>query len=394
MSRFDLSLPARHDIRAQIAAISLDNIANIAKEAFDKTSIIPLWFGEGDLPTPAFIGEAALAGIRAGHTFYSHQNGIPPLRETLAAYHNRLLGTALDPDRITVTSGGMPAIMLAIEMLVDAGDNVIVIDPVWPNIGGIVEIVGGQVRSVRLDYGPDGWSLDIDKVRAACDSRTKAIFFASPGNPTGAMIPLDVQTRLLELGRELGVWLIADEVYHRLVFGQPVAPSLLTVADPEDRLLIVNSFSKSWAMTGWRLGWLVHPPSVAARLAVITQYVTSGTTTFLQDAAIAAIEQGEPFVAEMNRYCEQGMRIVCDALDTMPRVRMASRPPGGMYAFFEVEGMPDSKAGCLEILRNTSVGLAPGSFFGPGSESFYRLCFCRSPEALVTAMEKLRPSLG
>src|SRR5690606_25969322 len=142
---------------------------------------------------------------------------------------------------------------------------------------------------------------------------------------------------------------------------------LLTVADPEDRLLIVNSFSKSWAMTGWRLGWLVHPPSVAARLAVITQYVTSGTTTFLQDAAIAAIEQGEPFGAEMNRYCEQGMRIVCDALDTMPRVRMASRPPGGMYAFFEVDGMPDSKAGCLEILRNTSVGLAPGSFFGPGS---------------------------
>ncbi|WP_414902518.1 pyridoxal phosphate-dependent aminotransferase [Sphingomonas flavalba] len=394
MSRFDRTLPASHDIRAQIAAISLDNIANIAKEAFDKTSIIPLWFGEGDLPTPAFIGEAALAGIRAGHTFYSHQNGIPPLRDTLATYHNRLLGTALDADRITVTSGGMPAIMLAIEMLVDAGDNVIVIDPVWPNIGGIVEIVGGEVRSVRLDYGPGGWSLDIDKVRAACDGRTKAIFFASPGNPTGAMIPLDVQIRLLELGRELGVWLIADEVYHRLVFGQPVAPSLLTVADPEDRLLIVNSFSKSWAMTGWRLGWLVHPPSVAARLAVITQYVTSGTTTFLQDAAIAAIEQGEGFVADMNRYCEQGMRIVCDALDTMPRVRMASRPPGGMYAFFEIDGIPDSKAGCLEILRSTSVGLAPGSFFGPGSQSFYRLCFCRSPEALATAMEKLRPSLS
>ena len=394
MPPFDPQLPASHDIRAQIAGIPLENIANIAKQAFDKTTIIPLWFGEGDLPTPAFIGEAALAGIRAGHTFYSHQNGIPELRGTLPDYHSRLLGTAIEADRITVTSGGMPAIMLAVELLVDRGDNVVVIDPVWPNIGGIVQVAGGEVRSVRMDHGPAGWALDVDKVRAACDARTKAIFYASPGNPTGAMIPLETQAELLALGRERGIWLLSDEVYHRLVFGREAAPSLLSIAEPEDRLMIINSFSKSWAMTGWRLGWLVHPPSIAPQLATLTQYVTSGTTTFLQDAAIAAIRDGERFVAEMNRYCADGMRIVCDALDTMPRVRLATRPSAAMYVFFEIEGMPDSKAGCLEILERTSVGLAPGIFFGPGSESFYRICFCRDPAVLADAMERLRPMLG
>ncbi|HLZ96700.1 MAG TPA: pyridoxal phosphate-dependent aminotransferase [Steroidobacteraceae bacterium] len=394
MPAFNTAYPASHDIRAQIAGMSLENIATVAKQAFDNTSVIPLWFGEGDLPTPAFIGEAAAAGIRAGHTFYSHQNGIPALRETLSDYYSRTHGSAVGPERITVSSGGMPAIMLAIELLVDRGDNIVVIDPVWPNIGGIVRMVGGEVRSVRMDLGSDGWALDLERVRAACDARTKAIFYASPGNPTGAMIPLETQAALLALARERGIWILADEVYNRLMFGASAAPSLVTIAAPEDRVLIINSFSKSWAMTGWRLGWLVHPPSIAPQLAMMTQYVTSGTTTFLQDAAIAAIREGEPFVAEMNRYCETGMTIVCDALDTMPRVRLAARPQAAMYVFFEIDGLADSRAACLDILERTRVGLAPGSFFGPGSESFFRICFCRSPAVLADAMERLRPALS
>ncbi len=384
-----------HDIRAQIAGISLENISNIAKQAFDPNSgILPLWFGEGDLPTPAFIGDAVHDAIRAGHTFYSHQNGIPELREALATYHNGLLGTAIGTDRITVTNGGMPAIMLAIEMLVDKGDNVVVIDPVWPNIGGIVQIVGGEVRSVRMDDTPEGWALDLSRVAAACDARTKAIFFASPGNPTGAMIPLAVQAELLAFARTRGIWLLADEVYQRLVFGERCGPSILTICDPEDRVLVINSFSKSWAMTGWRLGWLVHPPSVGPTLAMLTQFTSSGTTTFLQYGAIAALQQGEDFVAQMNAYCTHGARIVCEALESMPRVRMSARPKAAMYAFFEIDGMADSKAACLDILNRTRVGLAPGMFFGKGSESFLRICFCRSPALLADAMERLRPVLG
>jgi aspartate aminotransferase len=386
---------AVHDIRAQIAGISLENISNLAKQAFDPNSgIVPLWFGEGDLTTPAFVGDAVHAAIRAGHTFYSHQNGILELREALCDYHNGLLGTAIGTDRITVTNGGMPAIMLAIEMLVDKGDNVVVIDPVWPNIVGIVQVVGGEVRSVRMDDTPDGWTLDLARVAAACDARTKAIFFASPGNPTGAMIPLSVQRELLEFARARGIWLLADEVYHRLVFGERCGPSILSITEPEDRVLVINSFSKSWAMTGWRLGWLVHPPSVGPTLAMLTQFTSSGTTTFLQHGAVAAVRQGEAFVAQMNAYCAAGADIVCDALEAMPRVRMSTRPKAAMYAFFEIDGMADSRAACLKILDRTRVGLAPGIFFGKGSESFLRICFCRSPAVLHDAMDRLRPVLS
>lgn len=385
---------ALQDIRAQIAAIPLENIANIAKQAFDKTSIIPLWFGEGDIPTPTFIGEAAARAIADGQTFYTHQNGTPNLREALATYHTGLVGREIGSDRITVTSGGMPAIMLAVQMIVGEGDNVLVIDPVWPNIGGFVRIAGGEVRSVRMDPGAHGWTLDLARVAAACDDRTRAIFFASPGNPTGAMIPIGVQAELLAFARARGIWILADEVYNRLVFGQRAGPSILGIADPEDRVLVINSFSKAWAMTGWRLGWMVHPPSVGPTLAMLTQYTSSGTTTFLQAAAAAAIRYGEPFVAWMNEYCANGMAVVCDALETMGRVRMGARPRAAMYVFFEIDGLTDSRAACLEVLERTKVGLAPGLFFGGGSESFLRVCVCRDPAALGEAMDRLSPMLS
>lgn len=387
-------ITALSGVRPQVRAVSLDNIANIAKQAFDKTEVLPLWFGEGDVTTPPFIGEAAARAIGQGHVFYTHQNGIPELRQTLADYHTRLSNTVVTPDRITVTSGGMPAIMLAVQLVMDPGDNLIVIDPVWPNISGITQIVGGEVRSVRMDLTDDGWVLDIEKVIAACDGRTKAIFFASPGNPTGAMLPLSVQRELLEFARPRGIWLFADEVYNRLVFGRTAGDTILDVIEPEDRVLVLNSFSKAWAMTGWRMGWMVHPPSVGPHLAMMVQYTSSGTATFLQHAGIAAIRDGEPFVEWMNRYCEEGMTIVCDALETMPRVRLRSRPKAAMYAFFEIDGMASSRQACLEILEATKVGLAPGVFFGKGSESFVRLCFCRSPDILRQAMERLRPFLS
>lgn len=381
-------------VAPHVAAVSLDNIANIAKQAFDTTDVLPLWFGEGDLPTPPFVGEAAAQAIRDGHVFYTHQNGIPALRQTLADYHTRLCNTAVGPERITVTSGGMPAIMLAVQLVLTPGDNIVVIDPVWPNIGGITQLLGGEVRSVRMDLDERGWTLDLGKVAAACDDRTKAIFYASPGNPTGAMIPLAQQKELLEFARPRGIWLIADEVYYRLVFGRTAGDTILDISEPEDRVLVINSYSKAWAMTGWRLGWLVHPPSLGPRLAMMVQYTTSGTATFLQHAGIAAIRDGEAFVAEMNRYCQQGMEIVCDALEQMPRVTLRVRPEAAMYAFFEIDGMTDSRAACLDILNATQVGLAPGMFFGRGSERFVRLCFARAPEVLHAAMERLRPYLS
>ena len=380
--------------REQIRRIPLENISSLAKGRFGDASIIPLWFGEGDVPAPAFIGEAMSRAIAAGQVFYTHQNGIPELRETLAGYLTGLGARPVTPDRITVTFSGMNAIMLAIQLACEPGDNVVAIDPVWPNAGGMAQLVGAEVRSARMELGQGGWRLDPERMAAVMDERTRAVFFASPGNPTGTMIPLETQAEVLALCRARGVWLIADEVYNRLAFGVPSAPTIIDIAEPEDRLIVINSFSKSWAMTGWRLGWMVHPPSVGPTLAMMTQYTTSGVTTFLQHAGVAAIREGEPFVAWMRQYCETGMGIVCDALESFGRVRMGQRPRAGMYAFFEIDGMPDSRAACLEILAATNVGLAPGVFFGPGSETFLRACVCRAPEVLIEAMGRLEKVLG
>ena len=384
---------ARTGLRDAIGRIPLENISSLARDGFGDPSIIPLWFGEGDRPAPAFIGEAMARAVAAGHVFYTHQNGIPELRAALSDYQTRLGVRAIEPRRITVTTSGMNAMAMAVQMIAEAGDNIIVIDPVWPNLGGAAQVVGAQVRSVRMDLGEGGWTLDLAKLEAAFDERTRAVFFASPGNPTGAMLPIETQVVMLDLCRARGVWLIADEVYNRLVFGADHGPTILDHADDEDRLMVMNSFSKSWAMTGWRLGWMVHPPSLGPTVAMMTQYQTSGVATFIQHAGVAAIAEGEPFVASMRAYCEEGVNIVCDALERFGRVRMGPRPKAGMYAFFEVDGMPDSRAACLDILKATRVGLAPGAFFGASSEGFLRLCACRAPEVLREAMGRLETVL-
>ena len=390
---FGFSTLALAGARESLRRMPLENISTVAGPAIGDPSIIPLWFGEGDLATPAFVGEATARAIQAGHTFYTFQNGIPELRQTLAAYLTGLNQRPIQAERITVTGGGMAAIMLSVQLIAETGDNIIVIDPVWPNIAGMTQLVGAEARSVRMDPGPDGWSLDLDKVAAALDERTRGVIFASPANPTGAMIPIETQVALLGMCRARGVWVVADEVYNRLVFGRRSAPSILDHAEPEDRVLVINSFSKSWAMTGWRLGWLTHPPSLGPTLAMMIQYTSTGVTTALQHAGVAAVHQGEPFVAQVRDYCQAGVNIVHDALERFPRVRVGPRPTAGMYALFEVDGMPDSREACLTILRQTRVGLAPGYFFGPGSNGFLRLCACRAPEVLAEAMARLQPVL-
>jgi aspartate/methionine/tyrosine aminotransferase len=380
--------------RDVIRRAPLENLSGLAKGAFGDPNVIPLWFGESDLMPPAFLSQAMSEAIEAGHVFYTHQNGIPELRQALAAYLTDLGDKPIGADRVTVTAGGMNALMLAIQLIAQDGDNVIVIDPVWPNLAGMARLVGAEARSVAMELGADGWRLDLGRVAAAMDDRTRAVFFASPGNPTGAMIPMDIQRGLLELCRARGAWLLADEVYHRLVFGARSAPSILDIAQTEDRLLVANTFSKTWAMTGWRLGWLVHPPSLGPTLAMMVQYTTSGVTTFLQHAGLAAVTRGEPFVDQVRAYCEQGMGIVCDALGQMARVRLGPRPAAGMYVFLAVDGMTDSRAACLEILARTSVGVAPGYFFGPGADGYLRICVARAPSTLVPAMEKLSAALA
>jgi aspartate aminotransferase len=380
-------------MRNAIRDLPGSRIAEISALGMGDPAVLPLWYGEGDLPTPDFIGAAATAALQAGQTFYTYKAGLPELRSTIASYLTELHARPTAAERIIVSSSAMTALMLVAQALVDAGDNLVIVAPVWPNIAAAVSIMGGEPRLVGLDPTPGGgWRLDVERLFAACDPGTRAIFVNSPSNPTGWVISADEIAALLAFARRRGLWLIADEVYGRIVYGNRAAPSFLDQAEPEDRLIVVNSFSKSWAMTGWRLGWLVVPPELLPIMEKLVEFNTSGSPTFLQHAGIVAIREGEPFIARFVARCRAARDVAIDALQACRRVEVA-RPEGAFYAFPRVDGVTDSVSFAKEVLARTKVGLAPGSAFGPMSEGYLRMCFARDPQTIAEAVDRLRPLL-
>jgi aspartate/methionine/tyrosine aminotransferase len=381
-------------IRPEIEALEDSRIVEVWKLGFQVPDVIGLWVGEGDLPTPAFICEEAAAALRRGETFYTYKRGIPELRQALIDYHQRLYGVRLADDRLAVTSAGMNAMMLAMETLIGAGDNAVCVTPVWPNIFATVEILGGTVRHMPLTPTPSGWQLDLDRLFALCDQRTRVIYVASPGNPTGWVMSRAEQQAVLDFCRRRGIWAVADEVYARIVYdGRAAAPSFLELAAPDDPLVVVNSFSKAWAMTGWRIGWMVAPARLIAMVDKLIEFNTSGAQPFLQRGCVAAITEGEPFVAEMVARYRAGRELVMQRLGGMARVHIV-RPVAAYYVMFGVEGMTDSLAFAKRLVHEARVGLAPGSAFGPGGDGHLRLCFASSRERLSQAMDRLEPLLG
>ena len=386
--------PPIHRIRAAVAGLPDSGIVDVVNYGRERPGLIGLWVGEGDLATPAPIGEAATAALRDGQTFYTYQRGIPPVRAALADYLSGLHdGLAVPAERVFLTSSGMQAIMLSAQMLVEPGDEVVMLTPVWPNIFNAVAILGGRPVPVPMDFSDAGWSVDFDRLAAACGPRTKAVFVNTPSNPTGWMMPEADMRRLVDLVRARGLWLIADEVYSRITYdGSRTGPSFLTLMEPEEPLLVVNSFSKNWAMTGWRVGWLVAPASLGQVIENLIQYNISGVPTFLQYGALAAVTQGASVVEEMRARCAVGRDLVSERLGRLPRVRYAP-PTGSFYAFFKVDGEPDCRALAYRLVDEAGVGLAPGSAFGPGGEGFLRLCFACSEGRLGEAMDRLDAAL-
>jgi aspartate aminotransferase len=380
-------------VREVIRDLPVSRIAEVSALGMGDPQVIPLWYGEGDLPTPAFIRAAATAALQAGHTFYTYKAGLPELRAAIADYLTGLYGRPVGGERVLVSSSGMTALMLMAQALIGEGDNLVIVAPVWPNIAAAVTVMGGEPRLVSLDPRPGGgWRLDLERLFAACDSRTRGIFVNSPSNPTGWIISAEEIAALLAFARQRGLWLVADEVYGRIVYGNRAAPSFLDQADPQDRLIVVNSFSKNWAMTGWRLGWMTAPADLLPQLEKLVEFNTSGSPTFLQHAGIVAIRDGEPFIASFVARCRAARDVAIERLMTCRRVEVA-RPEGAFYAFFFVAGMDDSLAFAKEALRRTKVGLAPGSAFGPMGEGYIRLCFARDPQQVGEAIERLRPLL-
>jgi aspartate/methionine/tyrosine aminotransferase len=375
-----------------VRALTASKIRELVNEGLGKPDVLPFWVGEPDEATPELIRRAGMDSIAAGEVFYSHNLGIPELREALAAYVTRL-HRRTDPESIAATSAGVNALMLASQLLVDPGDRVVEVVPLWPNLQEIPKILGARVETVPLEFSPEGWRLDLDRLLDALEPGTRALYLNSPNNPTGWTVSRAEQQAILERCRRHGIWIFADDAYERLYFGEGgVAPSFLDLCEPEERLISTNTFSKSWLMTGWRLGWLVVPRSLTADLGKLIEYNTSCAPVFVQRAGIAALEHGEPVVRRTLERLRGARDYLTSELNALAGVQAAS-PAGAMYAFFRIQGVTDSLAFCKRLVRATGLGLAPGAAFGPEGEGYVRWCFASSTERPADGIARLRVGL-
>ena len=375
--------------RAMVGRLERSKIREVANAALGDPDILAFWFGESDQSTPGFIVETAVESLRSGRTFYTHNLGLPALRQQVSDYLSGLHGAAISPERIVIASAGVNALMLVAQAVVEPGDRVVVVTPVWPNVAEIPRILGADVVRVCLQARDGRWRLDLDQLSAALTPGTRALFLNSPNNPTGWVLPPADRAAILERCRRLGVWLIADDVYERLSF-EPggLAPSFLSMADPEDRVISTNSFSKAWRMTGWRLGWLAVPPALMESLGVLLEYNTSCAPEFVQRAAIAALRDGEPHVAAFRAELLASRDLVAGTLAEMPGVEVAP-PQGGLYVFFRIGGCRDSLALAKDLVRTARLGLAPGSAFGPEGEGWLRRCLAADPAKTTEGLGRL-----
>jgi aspartate/methionine/tyrosine aminotransferase len=382
-------------VRPEILNLPAHAIGDIARQAWAEGGVTPLFFGESDLVTPDFIREAAKRALDEGRTFYAPAEGIAELREAIRAYTERLYNRPIALERVTVPGSAMLAIMLALQCLVRTGDNVVLVAPVWPSITLAAIAAGAQVRFVQLGRdGAGGWRFDLKRVAAACDDKTRAVFVCSPCNPCGWVMTPAEQRELLALTRQLGIALLADEVYARLVFEGEAAPSFLEIIEPDDLVFVINGFSKAWAMTGWRIGWLIAPPLLLKPLIKLAIVSNTGASTFAQYGALAAVTdpRGEQFVRTMRERCAKGRALVEAAARASNRI-LPFRIDGSFYAYLEIEGVTDSYALAQRLVREAKVGVAPGVAFGPGNDAFIRICFAQDEKVLAPALERLMAAL-
>jgi aspartate/methionine/tyrosine aminotransferase len=319
------------------------------------------------------------------------------LRESLAGYLSQL-HRPVDVARIAITNSGVNGLMLACQAILSPGDRVVAVVPLWPNLVEIPVILGAVVDRLDLSLNPQTqrWHLDLDALLAMLTPGTRAVLINSPNNPTGWVMSEEDQARLLAHCRHHRIWILSDEAYERLVFepaSSTSAPSMLDIAHPDDALIVANTFSKTWQMTGWRLGWLVTPLELIGDLGKLIEFNTSCAPTFIQKAGVIAVETGEPDLAAFKQRLITGRETLLTALQSIPGVTVGI-PDGAMYAFFKLEGTRDSVALAQALVQTVGLGLAPGSAFGPEGEGWLRWCFARPPALLLEGVERLKKSLA
>lgn len=382
-------------IAASALAVPDSRVRELAEIAMQMDGVYKLYFGESDLPTPDWIKHAASEAAAQGFTYYTENAGLLSLREAIARYTERLHGVELDPgSEIAVTASGVQALSVSLRCLVDPGDEALALTPAWPNGAAILRMSHAVVHELPQPLLGKRYAIDFDALEAAVTPRTRALLYASPSNPLGWVATEHDQQRLLEFARRHRLWLVADEVYERLYYGDaPVAPSILRLCSREDAVVVVQSFSKAWCMTGWRLGWLTARRDLIARASRLNEFMVSCPVAFVQKAGEAALDQGEPFLRELLLQLRENRELCLNALGSIARVTVPV-PDGAFYLFPKIEGLEDSFAFAKRLLLETRVGLAPGVAFGAGGEGSVRLCYASRRSTLEPALQRLKHFLG
>jgi aspartate/methionine/tyrosine aminotransferase len=385
-------------MRTVIQNLEESKIREVANAGLGREGVLPFWFGESDEVTPEFIRQAAIVSLQRGETFYSHNLGLPALRESIAAYASHLHG-AIEMERIAVTAGGVSALMLACQALLDAGDEVVAVTPVWPNLTAQPLIMGAKLLTVSLAPDASGaWQLDLQRLLDAITPSTKLLVINAPNNPTGWTLTRAEQEAILAHCRQTGTWILADEVYERLYYAGDTAngcaPSFLDIATPEDRVIAVGSMSKSFLMTGWRVGWMVLPHGMSAQVGKLLEFNTSCSPVFIQQAAATALQRTQEVTPRIAAHLHTCRDALISQLQALPQVRV-SASPGGMYAFFQLQGHADSLQTAKRLVREAGIGLAPGNAFAPEGQGWLRWCFAsKDVSRLHEGVKRLQQWLG
>ena len=377
--------------------LEASKIREVANAGLGRDDVLAFWFGEGDEVTPDFVRQAAIDSLQQGETYYAHNLGLPALRQAISIHmsenHPGPHGQGVSLDRVAVTAGGVNALMLAVQALVNPGDEVLAITPVWPNLVAQPRIMGAHLRTLSLQVVNGGWQLDLDALLSAIGPQTKLLILNAPNNPTGWTLTREEQQAILQRCRVTGTWILADEVYEALYYApteNACAPSFLDVADPQDRLVVVHSFSKSFLMTGWRLGWLVMPPEMTDAMGKLIEFNTSCCSVFTHRAGLAALQRRQEITPRVVAHLKSCRDTLVGALQSLPGLEL-SLPLGGMYAFFRIPGHHDGLVTAKRLVAEAGLGLAPGEAFGPEAAAWLRWCFAsQDPQRLRLGVERLQ----
>jgi len=380
-------------LAASALRVPHSRIRELAEIAMSMDGVLKLYFGESNLPTPEYIKRAAQKAMADGFTFYTENAGLPSLRKALARYYQELHGLELDPaGEIVITASGVQALNVGIRCILDPGDEALVLTPAWPNGSSNVAMANAVAIEIKHPLVGDRYQIDFAALEAAVTPRTRMLLYTSPSNPLGWVATIDEQRQLLEFTRRHKLWLMADEVYERLNYAGPKpmspAPSILKLATRDDAVIVVQSFSKTYCLTGWRLGWLIARRDLCACATHLNEFIISHAPSMAQRAAETALLWGENALCEMLVRLKQNRDFCLAALSKMPGVTVP-KPDGAFYLFPKIAGAADSFDFCKRLLMDTKVGLAPGVAFGAGGEGSVRICYAAELQIVQEAMARL-----